>query len=72
METRLVIITVNTLLELFKSYIGTEDLPADARAVGLMLDPSTKRACLVAESAEWKHGEDPIEVKFDLRRVFGV
>lgn len=72
MAVRTVVTTVNTLLEIFKDYLGPENVPEDARVVKILMHPQTRRVRLVAESEEWSQGRPVLGVKFDLKRVFSV
>jgi hypothetical protein len=69
----MVIVTVETLLEILKDYMTEEYIPADAKIVSLMVNPNEKgKFALVAESPQWSREGAPIEVRFDVRRVYSV
>jgi hypothetical protein len=66
--TRAVLVTIDSLLEIMRGYLGEDQLPADAKAVRLRLNPQhANKLALEVESPEIR-GDPVIEVKFDLRR----
>lgn len=67
---RTVVTTIDTVLEIFKDYLGPENVPQDAKATRILWNPQTRRVRIVAESAEWKAGLAPLQVRFDVKRVF--
>ena len=71
-HVRDVVVDIDTLVALFKDYLSEEDMPRDAVAVKLMLHPTERKLAIVAESEGWAHGLAPLEVRFDIRRIFGV
>jgi hypothetical protein len=72
--TRLVIVTIDTLMEIFKAYSGElQDIPTDAKAVKLMFKPTDMgKLKIVAESEGWKEGLPPIQIRFDIKRIHSV
>ena len=73
MKERYVIVTIDTITELFKDYCGPSEIPADAKPVRLMLKPTDKgKIAILMESGEWKENQAPLKVKFDLRRTYAV
>lgn len=72
MARRKIIIPIDSVLELFKSYTAeTGDIPMDTKPVSLMIKPQERGMfAIVGESADWKHGEPPLSLKFDIRRVY--
>lgn len=74
MALRKIIIPVDSVLELFKSYtFASQDIPLDTVPVSLMVKPAEKGLFgIMTESREWKAGELPMHIEFDIRRVFGV
>lgn len=72
MEYRQVITTIDSVVELFKDYCGEEDVPVDTRAVKLLLNPGSKKIAILAESDSWGTDLSPLEMKFELRRFYGV
>lgn len=74
MASRKIIIPVDSVLELFKSYTAeNNEIPLDAKPVTLMFKPGeTGRFAIVAESSEWNSNLPPIVINFDIRRMFSV
>lgn len=72
MEYRKVITSIDSIIALFKDYCGEEDVPRDTRAVKLMLNPQSRLIGIVAESDYWKDDLSPLQVKFELRRIFSA
>jgi hypothetical protein len=72
--TRKIIIPVDSVLELFKSYTAeNNEIPWDAKPVSLMVKPTEKGAfAIVADSADWAADQPPIVIHFDIRRSFLV
>lgn len=73
-QDRMVIISAETILELFKDYLGEEEVPSDAKLVGFpQFHPAMKgKLSIVAQSAHFKPSDPPErEVHFALKRVFG-
>lgn len=72
MESRKIIITIDDVMALFKDYCTEEDIPSDAMPLKLMIKPAERLFAIVADSEGWKHGLPPLQVKFDIKRIFGV
>jgi hypothetical protein len=73
MTDRMVIVTIDTITNLFKDYCSPGDIPQDAQPLQLKLKPTEMgRLAIVMESPEWKKGLTPLEVKFDIRRIYSV
>lgn len=75
MKTRLVIITIDSVLALMKDYCGSEQLPEDTWVEKLLMKPTEQgRFGLVVNSEHWPSEActSVIEVKFDLQRFYGV
>ena len=72
MARRKVIIPIDSVLDLFKSYTAeNNEIPVDARPVTLMLKPQeTGKFAIIAASPEWTKELPPLEIKFDIQRVF--
>ena len=70
--TRLVVIGIDDLTRLFRDYVGLVGFPEDARPVKFMLNSQERKLGLVVESNEFKQFEQMEEIKFDLRRTYGV
>lgn len=70
---RTVVISIDSLMEIFKAYVGPEDLPVDAKPLKLQFKPGEgNRLAILAESEEWTGREAPLVVAFDLKRVYGI
>lgn len=68
MPSRAIITTIDSLLAILKSYCKEEDLPADAVALKLFVNPQERRKLgLLVESKEFKD-QKPVEVKFAMKR----
>ncbi len=74
MKQRYVVLTIDTIAEILKDYVADEaDIPVDALPVRLLLKP-TEQGKLAIEmfSDSYKGTEAPLNIKFDIRRVFAV
>lgn len=74
MKTRICIVTIDTLAELFKDYVNNpDDIPLDTMPVKLMLKP-TEQGKLAIEmfSDSYKGTELPLNIHFDIRRIYSV
>lgn len=73
MQSRRVLITIDTILELLKNYCGSEDIPTDATPLKLMVNPKERnKVALVAESAAWPQGAAPLQINFQIKRIYSV
>lgn len=72
MRSRMIIIDIDSIVALLKDYCGQVGFPTDAVPVKFMLNPQEQKLGLVVESEEFRGPQAAEEVKFDLRRVFGV
>jgi hypothetical protein len=72
MKRRMVILSIDTICNLFKDYVGLVGFPQDGKPVKFMLNPQERKLGLVVESEEWTGPQKPEEIKFDLRRVFSI
>lgn len=72
MASRKIIIPVDSVLELFKSYTAeNNEIPIDAKPVSLMVRPAERGAfAIVADSEAWPSNQPPIIINFDIRRMF--
>jgi hypothetical protein len=67
-KIRPVLISIDSLVEVLKGYLGSDQLPETAKAVTLRQNPKFKnKLALEVESPEIK-GDAAMEVKFDIRR----
>jgi hypothetical protein len=73
MKPRYIMLTIDTITELIKDYVGLEELPEDARAIKLMFK-STEQGKLAIEmiSDTWTTEQAPINVDFRIKRVYGI
>ena len=74
MAVRKIIIPIDSVLELFKSYTAeNHEIPWDAKPVTLMVKPTEKgRFAIVADSPEWSQDLPALTINFDIRRIFGT
>lgn len=73
MKTRMLIITVDTLLEIIKDYLGEDNVPRDAMVSKLLVKPSEQgRFAIEVVSESMKEGLAPLNVHFDMRRIYSV
>lgn len=73
MKTRRVILTIDTIMDLFKDYATEEDIPADAMPIKLLFKPTDQgRLAIEATSESWTKELPPIQLHFDLRKVYSV
>lgn len=72
-RTRGVILTIDTIAELFKDYIGGEDVPEDAMAVKLMFKPTEQgKLALLMVSDSFPADAAPLQATFNLKRLYSV
>jgi hypothetical protein len=74
MASRKIIIPIDSVLELFKSYTAeNNEIPLDAKPVTLMVRPTEKgQFAIIAESADWTRDLPPLIINFDIQRSFLV
>lgn len=74
MALRKIIIPVDSILEIFKSYTArTGDIPIDAQPTSLLVNRDHKGMFgIMTDSAEWNGTEPPIYINFDIRRTYGL
>ena len=73
MLDRRVLITIDTISELFKDYLTEEDLPADAMPIKLMLKPTEAgKLGILMVSDSFPENAPPYLVKFDIKKVYSV
>lgn len=72
MKERYLVLTIDTISELFKDYLTEEDLPSDAQPLKLVLNPANKLLGLEMEAPSWAEGLAPLRVAFDIKRVYGT
>jgi|WetSurMetagenome_2_1015567.scaffolds.fasta_scaffold372312_1 hypothetical protein len=70
---RLVVITVDTLLEVLKDYCGAEGIPDDAQVETLLVNPAEKgKFALNVSSPQFREDMPALNVEFMLKRVYTV
>lgn len=74
MARRKIIIPVDSVLELFKSYTAeNHEIPYDAKPVTLMVKPQeTGKFAIVAQSDSFPTNAPPLQISFDIGRSFVV
>lgn len=73
MIERDVVVTIESVVALFRDYLGDEQIPADARPTRLMYNKNERNKLgVMVESDEWREGMAPLTVKFDIKRVYTV
>ena len=72
MKPRMVIIGIDDVCRLFKDYVGQVGFPQDAMPVTFMYNPTNRKVGIRVESESLNGDEGMEEIKFDLRRVYGV
>lgn len=74
MASRKIIIPIDSVLELFRSYTAeNNEIPLDAKPVTLMVKPQEKgQFAIIAESTEWSKDQPPLVMNFDIRRNFSI
>ena len=73
MKDRRILITIDTLAELFKDYLTPEDLPADAMPVKLMLKPSEAgKLGVLMVSDSFPENAAPYYLNFNIKKVYSV
>ena len=70
---RMVILTIDTIGELLKDYVGANNIPTDAVAQRLLINPQDNgKLALELASPNIKADAKPIYVNFDIKRVYSV
>lgn len=73
MRPRYIILTIDTITALLKDYVGGEDMPADAQPLKLMVNPQAgNKIAIEMGSDSWREGLPPLDIKFKIKRVYGV
>jgi hypothetical protein len=69
----MVILPIDTINSLFKDYCGQIGYPKDALPVKLMYKPTELgKLAIVVESDEFTGPQGSEQIKFDIRRYYGV
>jgi hypothetical protein len=70
---RMVILTIDTMGELLKDYLGGDNVPTDAVAQRLLINPQENgKLALELASPNIKRDAKPIYVNFDIKRIYNV
>lgn len=70
---RMVIVTLDTIAELIKDYVGESNIPADARAYRLLTNPQERgKLAIDLTSLSIPRDAKDMFVNFDIKRVFSV
>ena len=73
MKPRMVVVTIDTLVEIMKDYLGPEILPTSARPVTLRVNPAEQgKFAVVVESPDLPYSDTAMHVNYRNKRVFGV
>lgn len=68
---RMIVVTLDTLAELLKDYLGPDYLPADARATRLLVNPQENgKLALEVMSPGIKPDAKPLFAHFDIKRNY--
>ena len=72
MASRKIIIPVDSVLEMFKSYTAeNNEIPADALPITLLVKPQEMgKFAIVARSNDWAENLPPLQIHFDIKRNF--
>lgn len=73
MKDRRILITIDTIAELFKDYLTEEDLPADAMPVKMLLKKNEAgKLAILMVSDSFPEQAAPYYVRFDIKKVYSV
>ena len=74
MARRKIIIPIDSVLEMMKSYTAeNNEIPIDAKPVSLLVKPTERgKFAIVADSPEWSADMPPLQIHFDIQRSFLV
>ncbi len=72
MKKRLIILPIDSVLELFKDYAGMIAVPDDAQATKLMINHDDRKLALVVDAESYPGPQPMEEIRFDLQRTFLV
>lgn len=58
-------------MDLFKDYVTEEDIPSDSMPLTLFFKPTDQgKLAIEATSDSWVQGLPPLQLHFDLRKVY--
>lgn len=69
MKTRLVILSVDDICNIFKDYAHMTGFPQDAQCDTLLFNKQLNKMCLRITAPSLGVGEPPEEIRFDLKRT---
>ncbi len=74
MARRKIIIPIDSVLEMFKSYTAeNHEIPLDAKPTALLVKPGEQgKFAIKATSEEWSDNLPPLQIHFDIQRSFLV
>ena len=72
LRRRQVILTIDDVVRLLRDYAGEGEIPEDAAAERLMINPSTREIAVQAGSEGWTSGQPPLRLSFKNRKIYGV
>jgi hypothetical protein len=71
-KRRQVILMIDDVVRLLRDYAGEGEIPEDAQAQKLMVNPSTREVAIQVGSDSWTSGMTPLRLSFKNRKVYGV
>jgi len=73
MKDRRILITIDTIAELFKDYLTPEDLPTDAMPVKMLLKQNEAgKLAILMVSDDFPEQAPPYHVRFDIKKIYSV
>jgi hypothetical protein len=74
MARRKIIIPIDSILEMMKSYTAeNHEIPTDARPTALLVRPQEPgKFAIMITSPELKRDMPPLQIHFDIRRIYGT
>jgi hypothetical protein len=70
LKERYIVLTIDTIAELFKDYCDPKDLPDTAIPLKLLYNGTD--LALEMFSEDWPEGLGPLKAHFDIKRIYGV
>lgn len=74
MRHRYLVLTIDTIGDLFKDYIANEeDLPWDAAPIKMMFNPNEQgKIAIEFQSEYFKPNSPPLAVNFQIKRIYSA
>lgn len=70
---RMVIVTVDTLVEVLKDYLGEENVPRDAQVVRMLVKPAEQgKFAIVIDSPSIPYDAPAVTADFQVKRFYSV